>query len=80
MTMEEAQQVTLFDMWYDRNRAQLYTRYPYRLQMAVRDTARAAWFAGKPLNYLIPPTSPVPLPLECLLTDEDTEQENADVD
>ena len=31
-------------------------------------------------TYLIPPPAPVPLPLECILTDEDTEQENADVD
>ena len=79
MTMEEAQQVTLFDMWYDRNRAQLYTRYPYRLQMAVRDTARAAWFAGNPLNYLIPAPAPIPLPLEQLMSEEDSgEQESGE--
>ena len=31
-------------------------------------------------EYLIPPPAPIPLLLECILTDKDTEQENADVD
>lgn len=38
--------VAAFNKWYDANRAGLYVDQSERMRMAVRDTARAAWFAA----------------------------------